>query len=216
MDQEGLSEKVRRELEEIARRKGHLLIPDDSGDQISLNVINEFLKYSRGEVVLHRNLLGAIILISNHLIGETVTQALRDLKLKSEKNTILSLYLNLHMSSNFVDGFLLGHSFLKVMEGKDVTAFKNQDVLDIFKRVYLIRAKHRETTLVRLIDSRTGLIAHFEKAYHELFVSSSALLKNIAKDSIEKVVKYLVLTFFDGILLAMVLAEDIDKKEAED
>ncbi len=213
MDEESLSEKIRNELEEITLRKGHLLDSRKSGDRISLSVINEFLKYSRGELHIHKNLLSAMLLISNHLINETVSQVFRELKKKSEESTVLNLYLHLQMSSNFLDGFLLGHSFLKVLEGKNILGYRNLDVLDVFKKIYLIRMKHRESTLVKMIDKETGLIAHFEKAYEELFLSNSTLLQSMAQDNIDRVVRYLVLTFFDGILFAMVLSE---KKQPED
>ena len=213
MDEESLSDKIKNELEEITKRKGYLLKAKKSGDRISLSVIDEFLKYSRGDLQIHKNLLSAILLISNHLINETVTQVFRDLKRKSEESTVLNLYLHLQMSSNFLDGFLLGHSFLKIIEGKNIMGYRNLDVLDIFKKIYLIRMKHRESTLVKMIDKETGLIAHFEKAYEELFLSNSTLLRSMAQENIDRVVRYLVLTFFDGILFAMVLSE---KKQQEE
>lgn len=207
MDDSSLSEQIRKELEEITQRKGHLLGSGRSGDRVSLHVIDEFLRQSRGDLHMHKNLLSAILLISNHMITETVGQVFREMQVKPENMTVLKLYLHLQMSSNFLDGFLLGHSFLKVLDGKDILSYRNIDILDVFKRIYLIRTKHRESTLVRMIDEETGLVGHFEKAYQDLFLTNSTLLRSMAREYLEMVVRHLILTFFDGILFAMVLSE---------
>ena len=212
MDDDRLSERVRLELEEIARRKGHLLEARKSEDRTSLQIINEFLKCNQGELKTNKHLVSTLLLVSNHLINESIKQVFRELEFRTENKMVLQLYLYLQMSSNFLDGFLLGYAFIKVLENIDILTYRNVDILEIFKQIYLIRMKHKESTLVRIIDEETGLIDHFEKAYKELFLSNSVLLKDLAKENIHTVVRYLMLTFFDGILTAKIISENPGKE----
>jgi hypothetical protein len=213
MDSENLSEKIQKELEEITQRKGHLLESSKSGDRTSLEIIDEFLRCNKNKMSINKNLLTALLLISNHLVNESVKQIFRELKVEPENRMVLQLYLYLQMSNNYLDGFLLGHSFLKIISEIDVLDKKDLDILEIFKRLYLIRMKHHESTMVQMIDEKTGLIGHFEKAYNDLFLSNSALLQELAKDNIHTVIKFLMLTFFDGILTAKVISEDPRKEK---
>ena len=61
---------------------------------------------------------------------------------------------------------------------------------------------------VEMIDKRTGLINHFTNAYKELFLSKSILLRDLVKDKIDKVVHFLMLAFFDGIITAKIMSEN--------
>lgn len=213
MDEDGLSEKVRQELQDIARRKGHLLEASRSGDRTSLKIINEFLKCNRDQLSINKQLMSALLLISNHLVNESIKQIFRKLEYKTEEKMVLQLYLYLQMSSNFLDGFLLGHAFIKVLEDKNILQSKNMDILEIFKQIYLIRMRHGESAIVHIIDEETGLVSHFEKAYRELFTSKSVLLRDLARDNIDTVVHYLMLTFFDGILTARIIARNPSQED---
>jgi hypothetical protein len=209
MDNENLSEKIQKEIEEITRRKGHLLESSKSGNRTSIEIIDEFLLCNKNRINLNKNLLTALMLISSHLVNESVKHVFRDLKVEPENRMVLQLYLYLQMSSNYLDGFMLGHAFLKIVDKLNILDKEELDILEIFKKLYLIRMKHNESALIMLIDEKTGLISHFEKAYQELFLSNSALLKEIASDNIDTVIKFLMLTFFDGILTAMVISEEV-------
>lgn len=48
---------------------------------------------------------------------------------------------------------------------------------------------------------------HFRKAYNELFLSNSILLKDLTQEKVQMVIRYLMLTFFDGILTAKIISE---------
>lgn len=207
MDDDKLSKQIQFELSEITRRKGYLLESTQSEDRASLEIIDEFLKHNQGNLQINKNLMSVLLLISNNLISDSVNQVFNELKLNTHDNIVLRLYLNLQMSSNFLDGFLLGHSFIKVLEGIDILKMEKLDILEIFKNIYLIHIRHKEPTLVSLIDEKTGLISHFENAYKDLFLSNSALLKDLARENIYTVVRYLMLTFFDGILTAKIISE---------
>ncbi|MCD4783939.1 MAG: hypothetical protein K8T10_08970 [Candidatus Eremiobacteraeota bacterium] len=211
MDEDKLSEKIQRELDEITKRKGHLLRRDIATNRQSIRIIDEFLKYNTGNIKIHKNLIALLILISNHLINDSVAQIIIELPLEAEKMLMLRLYLYMQMSNNFLDGFLLGRAFLKVTEGFDIFDYEDMDLLEVFKRVFLIRMRNKETGMIEKIDRETHLISHFEKAYRELFLTNSILLKDLAQGNIQLVVKYLMLTFFDGILAARVIADLMGK-----
>lgn len=211
MDEDKLSEKIQQELDEITKQKGYLLSRDIATNRQSIQIIDEFLKYNTGSMKIHKNLIALLILISNHLINDSVAQIFVELSMKPEKMLMLRLYLYMQMSNNFLDGFLLGRSFLKVMEGFDIFDYEEMDLLEVFKQVFLIRMRHKETGMIEKIDRETHLISHFEKAYRELFLTNSILLKDLAQGNMHLIVKYLMLTFFDGILAAKVIADLMGK-----
>lgn len=207
MDDNRLSETIRNELADIARRQGFLDNPSKDNDT-SVEVIDEFLKYNHGSITLNKNLMTTLMLVSNHLINEGIADTLRGLNLKTENMLVIRLYLYMQMSNNFLDGFLLGHSFLKIIDNKDVLGTENPETLEIFRRIFLIRLKQKESALVSIIDEKTGLIKHFEKAYMELFYTNSLLLKELDEEQVKKIVKLLLNTFFDGILTAKIVSEE--------
>ncbi|MCE1245127.1 MAG: hypothetical protein LWY06_00615 [Firmicutes bacterium] len=217
MDDDKLSEKIRKELEEIAIRKGHLLGERSPENQVSLKIIDEFLKCNNDKLVINKNLMSLLLLISNHLISESMNQIFRDLKKKPDDMLILRIYLYMQMSSNFLDGFLLGHSFLKSTTGLNILEYRNLDVLEIFKQIYLIRMQQKEAAIIKAIDNETKLISHFEKAYEDLFLTNSVLLNDLSAGNSQTIVKYLMLTFFDGILVSRIISDFMDtEKEQEE
>jgi hypothetical protein len=208
MQEDKLSGQIKKELEEITKKMGFLLETKKIGDKTSLLIIDEFLKCSKDSFNLDKNLMTALLLISNHLISENIKQVFWQLNLNPENKMVLQLYLYLQMSSNFLDGFFLGHAFIKVKEGINILEKRDLDILEIFRHIYLIRMKHKESSLIQMIDETTGLIEHFEKAYKDLFITGSSLLNDLVKDNVQLVVKYLMLTFFDGILTAKIISEN--------
>ena len=209
-----LSRELQKQLDEITSRKGHLIREKYKGDQDSLKIIDEYLKCNKGSLSISKNLISLLILISNHLIQDGITRIMGKLEVKPEERLILRLYMYMQMSSNYLDGFLLGHSYLKATKEVNILEYNNLDVLEIFKRVYIIRMKHTEDKLIKIIDEKSNLISHFEKEYRELFRSNSLLLSDLAGGNIDTVVEYLMLSFFDGILTAKIIAdfEDEDKE----
>jgi hypothetical protein len=210
MDDGRLSEKIRKELEDIAFRKGHLLGEKPTEDKVSLKIIDEFLKCNNDKLTINKNLMSLLILISNHLISEGMNQVFRELKKKSEDMLILRIYLYMQMSSNFLDGFLLGHAFLKATSGVNVLEYRNLDVLEIFKQIYLIRMQQKEAAIIKAIDNETKLISHFEKAYEDLFLTNTGLLNDLSSGNSQTIVKFLMLTFFDGILVSRIISDFMD------
>jgi hypothetical protein len=201
-----LSKALEKQLEEITSRKGHLLREKYLGDKESLKIIDEYLRCTREPLDIRKNLMSLLILISNHLIQDGINRIMGKLDANPEDMLILRLYMYMQMSSNYLDGFLLGHAYLKAADGINIFEYDNLDTLEIFKKIYIIRIKHNEEKLIRLIDERSNLISYFEKEYRQLFLSNSALLADLAGGNIDTVVEYLMLSFFDGILTAKIIA----------
>jgi len=211
MDDGKLSKRIQEELEEITRKQKYLLGDKHPTDRVSMSIIEEFLKCERSGLHLNKSLLSVLILISSHLINESLLKVLREIKIKPDDMVILKLYLYMQMSSNFLDGFLLGYSFIKTSDHVNILEFKNLDVLEIFKRIYIVRLKHKEANLIEMIDEKSNLISYFEDAYRQLFKSNSIILNELAGGNIDKIVEYLMLTFFDGILTAKIISDFIEE-----
>lgn len=215
MDDEKLSREIQNELDEITRRKGHLLQNKVPQDKVSLEIIEEFIQCNNNKMEIRKNLMSLLVLISNHLINDSINHVLRELKLKSDEALILQLYMYMQMSSNFIDGFLLGHSFVKVIRGVSVLDCPDPNALEIFKQIYLIRIKQNESDLVEAVDGETNIISHFEKAYKELFLTNSILLNELSRGKAQLVVRHLMMTFFDGILTARIIFNSMQPEEQD-
>ncbi len=210
MDENGLSEAIKRELEEITKRKGHLLKPNSIDKGASFKIMEEFLKASKGDVPVKKDLLSAILLISNYLINENISDIFKKIDLPEDEKLIFKLYLFLQMSNNFLDGFYLGYAFVKVLEEKDILNNENLNILSLFEKIYILRRHGIESLIVHLLDEDLGLIKHFEKSYRELFTSNSILLTSLAQKHTKMIINYLMLSFFDGILTARIIAEGME------
>ncbi|MFP4496803.1 MAG: hypothetical protein ACLFQV_01230 [Vulcanimicrobiota bacterium] len=208
MEDDKLSAAIREELEEITRRKGHFLSSRQTDDRTSLKIINEFLKKSNGEIEINKNIISSLLLISNYLINDSLNQIIKQVNYKKENFLVLHLYMNLQVSNNFLDGFLLGCSFIKVNNGIDLTKIDKIDILELFKKVYVTRLNNKELDFIKKMDENTGIIEHFEGAYRELFASNSQLLVDLAGEKVDVLIDYLMAAFYDGIILAKMIHEN--------
>lgn len=212
MDEEKLPLEIQNALDEITQRKKHLLKQNQPEDDVSIKIVEEFIQCCNQGINIHKNLVSLLILISSHLINESINRIIRDLNLKNEDALILKLYMHMQMSSNFLDGFLLGHSFVKIDTGIDILNLKNINVLEVFKQTYLLRLHSIDKSFMSFSKTESRLVSHFETAYKELFLTNSMLFNQLSMGNAALVVQHLMSAFFDGIVTSRIIADTLHKK----